>query len=309
MRQYVGAGQGHGGRRRTRSQGPADARGRRGRATTDVFAEGVDNDGDGRVNEDGIGGLDLHRNYPENWRPMPEETGRGYTQGGAGAYPLSEPETRAVFAFLIRHPNVGVAQSLDTTVPMILRGPSTSKSEESAVPEDLEILRKFDQKGMEITGYPWAGDTYCVYANRGRGGRRAAARRGRPAALRPRAGLRLPLLRRHLVRRRDLERRPLARPTPTRTARPTTWNSCGGSTRTGRQGRLPAVDQVQASDARRRRDRRLQSEVLVAEPAARDARDLGAERGDVQPLPGAAARPGADRRGDVASRRPTARSR
>ena len=35
-----------------------------------LYPEGVDNDGDGRYNEDGIGGLDLHRNYPGNWRPM-----------------------------------------------------------------------------------------------------------------------------------------------------------------------------------------------------------------------------------------------
>jgi hypothetical protein len=132
-----------------------------------MYTEGVDNDGDGAINEDGIGGLDLHRNYPENWRPMTEETGRGYTQGGAGAYPLSEPETKAVFDFLIRHPNVGIVQSLDTSVPMILRGPSTSKSEESVFPEDLEYLRKFDAKGIEITGYPWAGDTYFVYSTRG----------------------------------------------------------------------------------------------------------------------------------------------
>ena len=34
-----------------------------------VISEGIDNDGDGEYNEDGIGGLDLHRNYPENWRP------------------------------------------------------------------------------------------------------------------------------------------------------------------------------------------------------------------------------------------------
>ena len=34
-----------------------------------VLSEGYDSDGDGRYNEDGIGGLDLHRNYPENWRP------------------------------------------------------------------------------------------------------------------------------------------------------------------------------------------------------------------------------------------------
>jgi hypothetical protein len=59
-------------------------------------SEGIDNDHDGRINEDGIGGLDLHRNYPENWRPETETTGRGNTQGGAGEYPLSETETRAV---------------------------------------------------------------------------------------------------------------------------------------------------------------------------------------------------------------------
>jgi len=61
-------------------------------------------------------------------------------------------------------------QSLDTSVPMILRGPSTSKSEESVFPEDLVYLKKFDAKGIEITGYPWAGDTYWQYSNRGRGG-------------------------------------------------------------------------------------------------------------------------------------------
>ncbi|HAH37232.1 MAG TPA: peptidase, partial [Algoriphagus sp.] len=34
-----------------------------------LYTEGIDNDGDGDYNEDGVGGLDLHRNYPENWRP------------------------------------------------------------------------------------------------------------------------------------------------------------------------------------------------------------------------------------------------
>ncbi len=170
MRQYVGPGKG------THNVDPRDSQGRlmltvgAGNGEYLITTEGYDNDGDGRVNEDGIGGLDLHRNYPENWRPQTEETGRGWTQGGAGEYPLSEPETRAVFDFLIRHPHIGVVQSLDTSVPMILRGPSTSKSEESVFPEDLEYLLKFDQKGLEITGYPWAGDTYWNYSNRGRGG-------------------------------------------------------------------------------------------------------------------------------------------
>lgn len=148
-----------------------------------VQPEGVDNDGDGRVNEDGIGGLDLHRNYPENWRPMPglDLTGRGWTQGGAGEYPLSEVETRAVVLFLLQHPNVSVVQTMDTTVPMLLHGPSTSKMDESMFPEDLKIYKYFDQEGKKLTGYSRAGDTYFDYATGGdRGGMRGA---GRPDAV------------------------------------------------------------------------------------------------------------------------------
>jgi hypothetical protein len=130
--------------------------------------EGLDDDGDGQIDEDGIGGLDLHRNYPENWRPMPglDHTGRGWTQAGAGAYPLSEPETRSVVLFLLENPNVAVANSMDTRVPMHLRPPSTSKSEERMYPEDLALYQHFDSVGLRYTGYPWAGDVYHTYATR-----------------------------------------------------------------------------------------------------------------------------------------------
>ena len=167
MRKKVSKGKGNWIKDPKDAQGRAMRRVRDGEGDYEVYSEGVDSDGDGRYNEDGIGGLDLHRNYPENWRPMREETGRGQTQGGAGEYPLSEPETRAVFLFLMTHPNIAIVNSLDTAVPMILRGPSTSKSEETMFAADLELIRKFDAKGLEMTGYPWAGDTYDVYATRG----------------------------------------------------------------------------------------------------------------------------------------------
>jgi hypothetical protein len=133
-----------------------------------TLGEGIDNDGDGRYNEDGIGGLDLHRNYPENWRPMPglDATGRGFTQPGAGDFPLSEPETRSVVLWLLSNPNVSVVNSMDTRVPMHLRPPSTSKSEERMYPEDLRYYQHFDSVGLRITGYPWAGDVYHTYATR-----------------------------------------------------------------------------------------------------------------------------------------------
>jgi hypothetical protein len=133
-----------------------------------VMSEGMDSDGDGRFNEDGIGGLDLHRNYPENWRPDrgADATERGYTQFGAGAFPLSEPETRLTVLWLLEHPNVSVVNSMDTRVPMHLRPPSTSRSAERIYPEDLAFYVTFDSIGQRITGYPWAGDVYDTYMTR-----------------------------------------------------------------------------------------------------------------------------------------------
>ena len=233
MRKFVGAGKG------TAIVDKSDPQGRLmqnvgpGKGDYDLYSEGFDNDADGRVNEDGIGGLDLHRNYPENWRPMTEATNRGYTQQGAGAYPLSEPETKAVFDFLMRHPNVGIAQSLDTSVPMILRGPSTSKSEESMFPEDLEIIKKFDQKGLEITGYPWAGDTFFTYATAAA----AAPRRRRPPRASRSSGM-VPSSAISTTARFGTATRSgtvggCVKPTRTRTARPPTPSCSSGSTPIG----------------------------------------------------------------------------
>ena len=64
-----------------------------------TYSEGIDNDKDGRYNEDGVGGLDINRNWPSRWQ-------QEYLQSGSGRYPLSEPETRAVAEFLLVHSNV-----------------------------------------------------------------------------------------------------------------------------------------------------------------------------------------------------------
>jgi hypothetical protein len=166
MRKYVGPGKGDAVVDTLDKSGRLMRRVGAGRGDYLLMAEGIDNDGDGRVNEDGIGGLDLHRNYPENWRPMREATGRGWTQGGAGEYPLSEPETRAVVLFLMSHPNVGVANSMDTAVPMMLRAPSTCEEKECLYPSDLKLYQHFDSVGIAKTGYPWAGDVYRTYNTR-----------------------------------------------------------------------------------------------------------------------------------------------
>lgn len=58
--------------------------------------EGIDNDGDGLVNEDIPGGMDLARNFPARW-----SISAGYP------YPLSEPETKSTADYLLAHRNVG----------------------------------------------------------------------------------------------------------------------------------------------------------------------------------------------------------
>lgn len=78
--------------------------------------EGIDDDGDGRINEDGPGGYDMNRNWPSFWMP-------DFIQYGAGEYPFSYPEPRAVGDFILARDNIAAVQSFHNAGGMILRGP------------------------------------------------------------------------------------------------------------------------------------------------------------------------------------------
>ncbi len=67
------------------------------RAIYSVYTEGLDNDNDGQLNEDGPGAIDLDRNFMHEW---PEHA------LDAGPYQLSEPESRAVAKFVLEHRNI-----------------------------------------------------------------------------------------------------------------------------------------------------------------------------------------------------------
>lgn len=101
-------------------------------------SEGIDNDGDGRINEDGAGGYDMNRNWPADWQP-------GYIQGGAGTRPFSYPETKAIGAFILAHPNIAGVQSFHNSGGMILRGPGA----EDQGPYPRSDLRVYDYIGQE----------------------------------------------------------------------------------------------------------------------------------------------------------------
>ena len=119
-----------------------------------VLSEGIDNDGDGSFNEDGVGGIDMNRNFPRTWA-LP------YMQNGAGAFPLSENETRATLDFIVAHPNITGIVHNHTSGGFLYKLPSTEPHANHET-EDLRIVTQFADRFTAITGQPseesWAGD-------------------------------------------------------------------------------------------------------------------------------------------------------
>lgn len=98
-----------------------------------------------KVNKD-LEGLDLNRNFPAFWR-------QEFEQVGAGPYPTSEPEVRAMVDFVVKHPNIGAGISYHTHSGVILR-PMGTCSDDDMIPEDLWSYQRFSKLGTELTGYP-----------------------------------------------------------------------------------------------------------------------------------------------------------
>ncbi|HYN89983.1 MAG TPA: M14 family metallopeptidase [Ardenticatenaceae bacterium] len=90
-------------------------------------------------------GLDFNRNFPQEWAPE----GKQY---GAGPFPTSEPEVRAVVAFITTHPNVGAGLTYHTYSRVLLR-PYGTKSDEEFPVEDLWVFKAIGRRGTELTGY------------------------------------------------------------------------------------------------------------------------------------------------------------
>ncbi len=122
--------------------------------------EGIDNDNDGKLNEDGEGYVDGNRNWGINWAPP-------YVQSGSGDYPFEASGMRAIARFLTDRPNIIVVFAFHNNGGMYLRGPST-KAEEPMNASDVGV---YDVLGKNIEkivpGYRYLVSWKDLYATYG----------------------------------------------------------------------------------------------------------------------------------------------
>jgi hypothetical protein len=133
----------------------------------------IDNDNDGRTDEDGAGSYDANRDWGYNWRP-------NFIQSGADKYPFTFPESQAVREFGYKHPNITGTQSYHNSGGMILRGPSVEGGgSEVYSREDDAVVDAIGKVGERlIVGYRlvtiwsdmytvWGGELDWWYASQG----------------------------------------------------------------------------------------------------------------------------------------------
>ncbi|NQU85368.1 MAG: hypothetical protein HQ541_06370 [Mariniphaga sp.] len=121
--------------------------------------EGIDNDGDGQINEDTEGYLDPNRNWGYNWMPY-------YVQSGAGLFPLSGIGLKAVNDYIMARPNIIMAYAFHNSGGMWLRAPATK--EEKISQRDVAAWDILGKNAIKITpGYVYqpAYDLYSTYGD------------------------------------------------------------------------------------------------------------------------------------------------
>ncbi|MBZ0254941.1 peptidase M14 [bacterium] len=132
--------------------------------------EGLDNDGDGQVNEDNPGGYDPNRNWAYDWQPH-------YVQYWAKDFPFSFPAIRAVGEFVLKHPNIAGMLTFHNYGGLILRGPNRNGG--PLEPGDERVMFDIAKRGERMLPlyrnvvswedlYPvWGGQFDWFYAGRG----------------------------------------------------------------------------------------------------------------------------------------------
>ena len=88
---------------------------------------------------------DFNRNFPYSWAPEPEQI-------GAGHFPGSAPETRAVIEFATKHPNIYTWLNLHTFGGVLIR-PLGDRPDSKMDQSDLAVFRQVEAWMTEHAGY------------------------------------------------------------------------------------------------------------------------------------------------------------
>jgi len=110
-----------------------------------VYPEGVVHEYDGGEIRRPVRSHDFNRNWPANWRQEHE-------QGGAGDFPFSEPEMRALADFVYAHPNIFGILGFHCGTNAILIPPSTG-SEDDVLAADRKVFKELGERAAELTGF------------------------------------------------------------------------------------------------------------------------------------------------------------
>jgi len=118
------------------------------RASFTLYTEGIDNDGDGQINEDGFGMVDLNQNFMHDWPEYGTHAGR---------YPLSEPESKALAQFVIGHDNIVMALTLGRHDNLVNAPESKKKNITKRAPKgidakDVDLYKHAAELFKEATG-------------------------------------------------------------------------------------------------------------------------------------------------------------
>jgi murein tripeptide amidase MpaA len=113
-----------------------------------VFPEGTIQNWDGVTVKIApvLEGLDLNRNWPADWAPEGE-------QKGAGPYPTSEPEVRALVQAIVDRPNITSYLGYHTFSGVHLR-PYSGRPDDDYPTPDLRAFKLMGEEATRITGYP-----------------------------------------------------------------------------------------------------------------------------------------------------------
>lgn len=90
--------------------------------------------------------FDWNRNWSYDWRPEPE-------QWGAGDFPFSEVEMRAMAEFIFGHPNLFAILGYHTGPNAVLRPPSTG-ADTDLDEADVRTMQELAEVGAKHTGFP-----------------------------------------------------------------------------------------------------------------------------------------------------------